>query len=227
MKTNFAVLVLMVFGISIHAQGKNFLDQPFLETSATADTLVIPDRIFLGIEIQESDTKGKVSTEELENRLIQFLKTLGVAIEKQLSLADISSDFKKYTLRRPEVLKDKSYELLLFDAQTVGRVLYELEKLEIANVRLLRTEYSEMESLNLELKSSAILKARRTGHTLTRALGQKLGKAIYISDSSSQYGLEPIGYTSRALNEVVFLPNESEFRKIKVEASVRVKFLVD
>lgn len=227
MRINVLLCGLMFFCLSTFAQNKNFLDQPYLETVAEVDTLVIPDRIFLEIEIQESDTKGKVSAEELEMRLINALKTLGIDIEKQLSLADISSDFKKYTLKRSDILKDKSFELLVYDAQSVGRVLYELEKLEIANVRLLRTEYSKMESLKAQLKAKAILKAQNNGKIMTDALGQKLGKAIYISDSGSQYGVEPIGYASRALNEVVFLPNEAEFRKIRVEVSVKVKFLLD
>ncbi|MFT7250898.1 MAG: lysozyme, partial [Flavobacterium sp.] len=43
------------------AQTKNFIDLPYIETSAKVDTLVVPDKIYLNIMITEKDTKGKIS----------------------------------------------------------------------------------------------------------------------------------------------------------------------
>ena len=43
------------------AQTKNFIDRPYLETTALVDTLVTPDKITLDIDIREGDSKGKIS----------------------------------------------------------------------------------------------------------------------------------------------------------------------
>ena len=54
----FTILNFLSFG-----QSKNFIDQPFIETKATVDTLVSPDEIYLAISIRGEDTKGKVPVE--------------------------------------------------------------------------------------------------------------------------------------------------------------------
>ena len=130
------------------AQTKNFIDQPYLETSARVDTLVTPDRIYLKITLQESDTKGRTSLEKLEQRMGNQFEGLGIDLEKQLTVSDLSSNFGKYFLRKQEVLKEKTFTLLLYDAPTAGRVLYELEGIGISNVRLQKTEYAHMDALS-------------------------------------------------------------------------------
>ena len=230
MKKTFLFLAGLLLSATAVAQSKNFLDQPYLETSAQADTLVIPDRIYLGIVLQESDTKGRVTIEQLEQRMAQRLKALGIDLEKQLSVSDLSSDFRKYFLRGQEVLKEKAFELLVYDAAMAGRVLYELEQLDIANVQLNRTEYAAMVELQTGLKAEAMRRAKRQGETLTAAIGQTLGKAVYISDSGNYYPTAAPRmkvYAEMAADGGNYQPIEGEFQKIRVEASVQVKFLLD
>lgn len=231
MKRTFLILTGLLISATASAQTKNFLDQPYLETSAQADTLVIPDRIYLGIVLQESDTKGRISLEQLEQRMAQRLMAIGIDLEKQLAVSDLSSDFRKYFLRKQDVLKEKGFELLVYDAAMAGRVLYELEQLEIANVQLNRTEYAPMDALQMELKAKAMRQARRQAETMTAAIGQTLGKAIYISDSGNYYPMADAPrmkvFAESADDQGNYQPIEGEFQKIRVEASVQVKFLLD
>ncbi|TFG76885.1 MAG: SIMPL domain-containing protein, partial [Flavobacteriales bacterium] len=103
-----------------------------METNALVDTLVVPDRIYLSILITEADTKGKTSVEELENKMAAQLKALGIDTKKQLTLADVASNFKNYFLKKTDVLKSKAYTLLVYDAQTAGKVIVGLEAINIA-----------------------------------------------------------------------------------------------
>ena len=214
------------------SQTKNFIDQPYLETSARVDTLVTPDRIFLQIRLQESDTKGKTSLEELEKRMGTRLRGLGIDLEKQLTVSDLSSDFGKYFLRRQDVLKEKVFELLVYDAPTAGRVLYELEGEGISNVRLDRTEYAQMDSLQELLKARAVRRAHRQGTVMVEAVGQSLGKALFISDT----GFAVFNTMKERAPGVVMAADQSEstyvalpagFDKIKAEAGVQVRFALE
>tara|TARA_A100001011_G_scaffold226850_1_gene234956 strand:+ start:1437 stop:1673 length:237 start_codon:yes stop_codon:yes gene_type:complete len=47
-----------------NGQTKNFIDQPYLETTAKVDTLIKPDIIYLGILIREKDERNKISVEK-------------------------------------------------------------------------------------------------------------------------------------------------------------------
>src|SRR5687768_10885620 len=124
---------------------KNFVDQPYVETSAQVDTLVTPDRIYLNILLTEKDTKGRISLEELELRMANALKNIGINIEQDLTLNDFASNFKQYLLKQQDILKSKLYSLLVKDAQTAGKVILALEGIDISNVHLNKTEYSKIE----------------------------------------------------------------------------------
>lgn len=228
------VLILLFgffFTISLLAQTKNFLDVPYLETSARVDTLVTPDKIYLSITIQEKDSKGRKSVEEQENKMARSLQSLGINLDKQLVIKDLSSNFKKYFLRQKEVLKSKQYSLLVYSGKKAGEVMVALEKLNIANAYLEKTEYSKMDELELELKSLAVKKAKKKAEALTAPLGQKVGTAIHILDTSTPYYPR---YNKTARMEVRTMamdaseaePLDIDFEKIKVETSVNVKFKI-
>ncbi len=217
------------------SQEKNFIDQPYLETSAKVDTLVQPDLIYIDILITEKDSKNRESVEELETKMALKLQSLGVNIDKQLILSDLSSNFKKYFLQQKDVLKSKSYELEVYDAITAGKVLVGLEEVGISNVNLNRTEYSKIEDLKLELKSKAILKAKVQAESLVKPLNQTISEVLYISDKSNQSNNY---YDDLELEEVVMVgyggrknetpqPIAIEFKKIKVESQIEVKFKIE
>ena len=224
--------LFLLISFNAIGQQKNFLDTPYLETSAQVDTLVVPDRIYLQIVLQESDTKGRTSVEELEERMAKALERLGVDLKKQLAVSDISSDFMKYFLRGKEVLKDKSYELLLYTAKDVGQVVGELEKLGIANVSLARTEYSDEEGLELALKKLAVEKARTKAKLMIETLGQQLGRVLHISDggffvrkqAQPEYAMRTM---AMAEADMSFEGIDSDFQRIRMEAQVQVKFAIE
>ncbi|GGF04148.1 hypothetical protein SAMN05443634_10266 [Chishuiella changwenlii] len=231
---NTLLLILFLLAVNKTFAQKNYIDQPFVETSAKVDTLVIPDRIYLTIIISEKDTKGKTSVEELESKMVNKLNSIGINLSKQLSLNDLSSNFKKYFLKQQEVLKAKSYSLLVYDAKTAVKVIVELENENISNVNLEKTEYSKIEELKLELKSQAILKAKLNAISMTKPLEQKIGRALFISDLDNDYnglsgqvsGIRVRGYSSK-VKASSYESIDIEFQKIKVEMEVNAKFLIE
>lgn len=231
-KTLFLILILST--CKMFCQDKNFIDQPYLETTAKTDTLVIPDNIYITITLDENDSKNKKSTEDLEVLLENALKKLSINIEKDLTLLDYSSEFKKYFLKGQNILKAKNYSLLVHDALTAGKVLAELENVGISNVNIEKTEYSKAEELIENLKSKAVLKAKKSAEKLSSPLGQKIGKAIFITDNTTTLlsslqgkvaGVQIRGasslYGSRASEPILV-----NFQKIKFEVQVSVKFIL-
>ena len=226
-------IIISILSIPIFAQ-KNFLDQPYVETTAKQDTLIVPDKIFISILLNEADSKNKKSVEEQEKTLELTLKKLNINTEKDLSLLDFSSDFKKYFLKGQNVIKSKMYSLLVGDAVTAGKVLAELESVGISNVTIERTEYSKAEELLLELKAKAVEKSKLTAEQLAKPLNQKIGKALYISDvntiSNALQGQTP-GIQIRGMSSLYGSraadPIYTEFQKVKFEVQVNVKYLLE
>ncbi len=217
-----------------YGQTKNFIDQPFLETIAKVDTLVKPDIIYLDILIREKDERNRISVEEMEEKMIQKLKSLGIDTEKQLSLSDLASNFKKYFLKQKDIMKDKAYELKVFNSQTAGKVIVGLEEVGISNVNLNRTEYSKIEELKLELKSKAVKKAKIQADFLVKPLNQQVTRAIHITDKSYEtynnfdgelQEVVVMGYSNKGKQE--YEPPAIEFKPIKVESEVNIKFAIE
>jgi uncharacterized protein YggE len=228
------LLIIAILHLQGYSQEKNFIDQPYLETTAIVDTLVVPDRIYLSILITEKDTRGRTSVEELENRLNTKLIGLGIDTKKQLTLSDVTSNFKTYFLKGTDVLKNKAYTLLVYDAETAGKVIVGLESIEISNVFLTKTEYSKLEELKIDLKQKAVLKAKKQAESMLKPLNQIVGKALYISDLNSNItnalqgrvaGIQIRGYSSYKAEE--YKPIDIEFEKIKIESAVTIKFGIE
>ena len=236
MKKSFLIFV-MFFGWNLFSAQKNFLDQPYIEVSATADTLVVPDRIYVSITLNEADSKNKKSVEEQEKQLETILKKLKINTDKDLSVLGYSSDFKKYFLKGQNILKTKKYSLLVRDAYTLGNVIISLEEAGISNTEVEKVEYSKSKELLLELKSEAVKRSRIIAQKLVKPLNQKAGKALYISDTNYG-GIEDYEYVTVrdiALQEIEYKKEGAseeflrklDFQKIKFSTTVYVKYQLD
>lgn len=234
MNKSLLFFICILFSNLISAQ-KNYLDVPFLETSAKSDTLVMPDKIFISIKISESDSKNKKSVEEQEQELARVLKSLGINVEKDLELQDVGSNFKKYIFRGQNILKLKEYSLMVSNAVKVGQVLTALEKIGISNVDIDRTEYSKAEELQLLLKVKAVEKTKKMADLLAKSINQTAGKAIFISDLNSASILNMLGGRVAGIavrgysdsKKATVQPVEIEFEKIKYEVEVNAKYLLN
>lgn len=225
----YTLFLLLMATCGMFAQTKNFIDQPYLETTAQVDTLVVPDKIYLSIYLSESDTKDRKSVEELENRMQQKLRELGIDTQEQLSLGSLSSNFKDYFLRKTGVLKSKYYSLLVYDALTAGQVIQGLESIGIANVNFQRAEVSNLEALKVLLRGKAVAKAARQAGVMVKAVGQNVGRALYISDMNTGiiYGTRGAMAEMTMAKADSFEPIDVDFEKVKVSSTVNVKFAID
>jgi len=127
MNNYFIITLCIATSFLGHTQSKNFIDQPYLETTAKADSLVEPDRIYLSILIQEKEDRDRTSVEKQEREMASALEELGIDLKKQLKIEDLASNYKKYFLRKKSVLKSKNYELVVYDGLTASKVLVHLE----------------------------------------------------------------------------------------------------
>lgn len=213
-------------------QTKNFIDRPYLETSAKADTLVVPDRIYLSIVIREADTKDRSSVEKMERKMEAALSEIGIDTKKQLFLADLATDFKDYFLRKTGVVKSKAYSLVIYDALMAGKAIQRLESEKIANVSFQKAEISNIEEIKLVLRKKAVSKGLLQAAALLEPLGKSGGDVLHIADDntwvrypwqqrSSMREVQALAVTEQSQ------PIDIDFQKIRVESTVSLKVAID
>lgn len=76
----------------------------------------------MSITFSEGNTRGKISVEKLELRMRKVLIDNIIDLKTQLKLTDLSSNFKDYFLKKPDVQKTKNYQLEVFDAIAAGKI---------------------------------------------------------------------------------------------------------
>ena len=224
-RINFLLVLLVVIATKGFSQTENIQNLPSVEVNGTADTLVVPDEIYINITISENDSKQSV--EQQEAKMIKAFQSLGIDVEKDLSTSDIISDFKNRFLRSKDVVKTKSYQLKVRDAMTAGKVFAALEDNGIANSSIDHVDYSKMDEMKNICRTKAVENARAIADALVKPLGQEVGKAIQIVDATNTpiYTPQVRMYAMKAQADVAQDP-QIDFQKIKITASENVKFLL-
>ena len=224
----FTLIALLLVQLSLAQGSKNFIDQNYIEVTGKAEMEIVPDEIYLKILINEADNKGKESVESLENKMIENLKTLGIDIDEQLVIKDFSSNFKNYFLKKTDIQTAKEYQLLVHNGKMLGEVFLTLEDIGISNIEIERVDHSEIEKYRRMVKIDAIKAGKDKAGDLAGAIGQSIGKAIYIREIENfnerralQSNVMIRGFSATSVKSKV---PELEFEKINLEYSLQIYF---
>jgi len=211
---------------------KNFIDQNYIEVTGKSEMEIAPDLIYLKIIINEKDNKSKLSLPEREKLMISALKDIGIDVSKNLSIKDMSSNYKYYLLAKTDILLSKEYQLLVTDGKTASRVFIELEKIGISNVSVEKLDNSNLEKYRKEVKVDAVKAARNKAESLAGAVNQNIGRAIYIEEMVQNFRSGVPG-TSNSILIRGYAGADSgsdnqqpdiDFEKIKIEYSILCRF---
>ena len=100
----------------------------YIQVNGRAEKEITPDEFYLSVIINERDSKGKISVESQQRDMIAALKRLGVNVEKQLKVANLSSEFFK---KNTSVATAK-YQLQLGSAAEVSKEQVRVEAMQNA-----------------------------------------------------------------------------------------------
>lgn len=201
----------------------------YIQVYGRAEKEIVPDEFYLQIVINERDSKGRISVESQQRDMIAALKRLGVDVDKQLKVANLSSEFFK---RKTSVATAK-YQLQLGSSAEVARVWQALDELGISNVSILKVSHSEIDRYREEVRVAAIRNARANAATLAEAIGQKVGRCFYIYDSNSNilpavYDNAVLMRSAKAAGSVEAVEEDPlEFKTLRLEYGVQAKFVLE
>jgi uncharacterized protein YggE len=227
----FPVILMILSGFTFAQSGeKNFIDQPYIEVTGTADIEIVPDMIYLKITINETDTKGKISLEALEKKMKQSLGELGIDIAKDLTVEDLSSNYIKYFLKEKDIVTSREYVLLVHDAAMAGKSINALSDENISNISILKVDHSLMAQKRFDLRLEAVKTSKIKAEAMAEAIGQKIGKAIFLSEYTD---IAPLLQSN--VSGVLYMKNREEnytepelsFKNIQLKSSVTARYILN
>jgi uncharacterized protein len=211
---------------------KNFIDQNYIEVTGKAEMEIMPDLIYLKIILSDKDNKSKRSLDESEKLMFNKLTEIGIDVNKDLSVKDFVSNFKLYWISKADIILTKEYQLIIHDTKTLQKVYSEFQKLDISNVSINKLDHSKIDQYRKEVKINAIKAAKDKAESLTTAINQTIGRAIFIQELDNQYlynsmqgraanirirGVSSISSSESSIPDI-------EFEKINLEYSILVRF---
>lgn len=232
--TTFLTLLITALPIFAEAQIKSTPENNYIEVNANAFIEVAPDEFYLQITIDESLTGNKSSLEKKERELFTALKGLGIDLEKDMQIQDVTSSLKNYIFKQAKILNTKSYTLKVRTPEQIMGVFNAAEKIKISQVTITKTGVSNPDKIKEEVLAKAALKAKSNATVLAETLGSKLGKPIFIQNYDNMFNpfrsltkstLSIRGIATEAAGDEA-LP-ELEFEKIRFEQQVLVRFAIE
>lgn len=234
MKTIIVALIsIAALTSSLYAQEKT--DRRIIEVSGSAERLITPDEFTFKITLNERiENKQKITIDQQEASLRDELSKLGVDVSKDLTIYDISSTYLRQK-KVKDVLGTKDYRLKLRDLRKIALLQDLADRLNVGKLDLIASESSEITRHRRETKIEAIKAAKAKAEYLLEAVGERIGKAVYIQEIAEEnprpyanYSANVSSNSLRAISGVVDTSDDSlPFSQIKIRYVIVAKFEIE
>jgi len=207
-------------------QAQNSTSVSKISVSGEGAVKIIPNIMILSItsEITGNNVvKVKEENDEIINKALAFLKKMKIA-QKDIKTQRLSlyprHDYEK---KKDYNVASQSINITLRDLSSYEKVMEGLMEAGINKLDGITYESSKIEILKAESRKLAMLNARKKAEDFANALGQKVGKAISISEHyTNDYNVQAdISPASR--NDMLIMGTGASTKKTISVGEVEVK----
>ena len=243
MKKIFKGMMMIATFISLQSNGQEVagIRQKTINVAGSAEMEVVPDEIYVQIELREYDKKGggKIDIDRIKD---DFLKA---AIGTGLSETDISvqgfqgSDgsywwYKKNKKKNPDLKASITYQVKVATTKKMNELVQKLDDEATQNFFISRVSHSKIQEFKKQLKIQAVKAAKDKANYLAEAINEKAGEALTINEPNEITAYpHPVYANSRMKMESLQDASGGEqapdidFKKIKLQFEVNVVFALN
>ena len=237
MKRMFTAILGIFSLLSIKGVSQETVKQKTINVSGIAEMEVVPDEIFVQVDLREYDKKGggKVDIDAIKNN---FLKA---AISIGLNESDISVQsyqgwdgnlwiYRKNKKKNPDLKASITYQVKLATTKKMDELVQKLDDEATQNFFIARVSHSKLQTFKKELKIQAVKAARDKAIYLAEAINEKAGEAITINEPNEISAYPQPVYANRMMKAQAGMTAEDaqapniDFKKIKLQFEVNATF---
>jgi uncharacterized protein len=237
MKKLFPIMLLSALLISMQSFSQENIKNRSINVNGVAEMEVVPDEIYVQIELREYDKKGGAKV-DIENIKSDFLKAaLNVGIpETDISVQSYQGWdgnywwYKKNKKKNPDMKASITYQVKLATTKKMDELVQKLDDEATQNFSIARVSHSKLQEFKKQLKIQAVKAAKEKAAYLSEAIGEKVGEAISINEPHEIGVYPPQVYANRmmkaeAMGDVAGVGAVNvDFKKIKLQFEVNVVF---
>jgi uncharacterized protein YggE len=176
------LLTVAVCLLTATAFAQTNTEKRVIEVTGSAETLITPNEFTFKITLLERmENKQKLTIEMQEAKLKEELANLGVDVQKDLTIFDLTSVYisRKKT---KDTLGSKDYRLKLKDLAKIEKLQEIADRLNVANLDLVESTHSELTRFRKETKMEAVKAAKAKAEYMLGAIGETVGKSVFIQE---------------------------------------------
>lgn len=185
MKTTVLILTTL-FALSTQAQDQK-PQVPQISVTGEGKVKVTPDQAIINVGFQNSgkDAKEvKALNDEVVDKVIKFLKKTGIsASDYKTNNVSLYKNYD-YEKKKYNFQANQSLTITLKDLSKYDELMMGLNDTGVNSISGVEFKSSKMEDYERDARKKAILNAKQKASDYVSVLGQKVGKALLITDNS-------------------------------------------
>jgi uncharacterized protein YggE len=229
MKKTLLILAVLCMATSYSQEQKQI---PMINVSGEGKVKIAPDQALISVSIETKGTKAEEVKRENDKKMdaiLKFIKKSNIAKEDfQTQRISLNPNYD-YEKKKHNYIATQSVQILLKDLSKYDELTEGLVDEGINRIDNVEFKSSKMKELQSDARKLAIKDAKAKAEDFVSVLGQKVGKAILISDNSQIYVPQPRMYAMKASNAMdESTPRETlAIGEIEIIANVSVSFILE
>jgi uncharacterized protein YggE len=237
MKRIFIAFLAAITLTTGEVKSQQTVKQKTINVSGIAEMEVIPDEIYVQLELREYDKKGggKIDIDAIKNDFLKAALSIGLT-ESDISVQGYQGwdgnfwMYKKNKKKNPDLKASIVYQVKLATTRKMDELVQKLDDEATQSFFISRLSHSKLETFKKELKIQAVKSAREKATYLANAINEKAGEAININEPNEIASIPQPIYANRMMKAEAGLVADGErapnidFKKIKLQFEVNVTF---
>lgn len=193
MKKSFLIIAAF-FALAVQAQEQR-PQVPQISVTGEGKVKIVPDQVVINVGFQNTgkDAKEvKTLNDEVVDKVIKFLKNSGVpATDYKTNNVSLYKSYD-YEKKKYNFQASQSLSITLKDLKKYDEIMMGLNDAGVNSINGVEFKSSKMEEYERDARKKAILDAKQKAQDYVSVLGQKIGKALLITDNSQSYIPQPM-----------------------------------
>lgn len=225
-----ALLIVAVLFMTI-SQAQELKQVPMITVSGEGKVKVTPDQASISISIETKGTRAddvKRENDKKMDAVLKFIKKSNIAKEDyQTQRVSLNPNYD-YEKKKHNYIATQTVQILLKDLSKYDALMEGLVDEGINRIDNVEFKSSKMKELQSDARKLAVKDAKVKAEDFVSVLGQKVGKAILISDNTQTYVPQPRMYAMKAAFDAESAPRETlAIGEIEITANVSVNFVLE
>lgn len=227
---------LILFAVAATTVQAQIVEQkpiPQISVSGEGKVKVVPDQAFISVSVENKGSNAtdvKKLNDETVEKVIQYLKKSKVPKEDvQTKRVSLNTNYD-YDKKKNNFVATQTIEILVKDLGIYDEVMAGLVDSGVNRINGVEFKSSKLAEHQSAARKLAMQEAKLKAQDYTSVLGQKVGKALNISDNSQVYYPQPVMYEMAASDKAMAggAPRETvAIGEINITANVTVSFLLE